>query len=188
MKLSEVIAIGISVIALSLSSVNTYYQFFLVRNTLFISSHDLLARDDGYRHAELSISNAGNRSIAVTNIHFCMMSENAVAFETAGTWTHVDTYVDGLQSDIVLAEPLIIISPGEMRIFRLKSKFEFAANSVMLGRSFNTGICLTVYTSEGKETLVGLMPFWMEVDDQGKPGYPQQGPYFQSERQKKIDL
>ena len=187
MKPTEKLATVISVIALLLSSINTYYQFFHVRHALMLSSYDLMARRDGY-YAELAISNTGNRPVAAMNINLCMMREDAVAFETAGSWSYVDTYVDDVQSDIVLAEPITVIPPGEIRVVRLKSKFEFSEKSAMLDRSFNIGICLTVYTSEARKRMVGLMPFWLKVDDQGKPSYPERGAHFQAEHRKKIDL
>ena len=184
---TEKLATVISVIALLLSSINMYYEFFHVRHALMLSSYDLMARRDGY-YAELAISNTGNRPVAAMNINFCMMREDALAFETAGSWSYVDTYVDDVQSDSVLAEPTTVIPPGEIRVVRLKSTFELSENSAMLDRSFNIGICLTAYTSEARQKMIGLMPFWLRVDDQGEPSYPQRGTHFRAEHRKKVDL
>ena len=181
---------GIALMALALSSINTYYQFFSVRHSLALSSYNLTVRDGEY-HAELVVSNTGNRPFAATNIHFCVIDESVTTFEDAGVWTYVETYVDDVYSDIVLAETLTVIPAGEIRIFRMKASFVFARNSVMNGRSFNVGVCLTAYTSEAEETFLGIMPFWMTIDDSGTPGYPQRRikyGIFDKEHRKKIDL
>lgn len=181
---------GIALTALILSSINTYHQFFFVRHSVALASYNLTLRDGEY-HAELVISNTGNRPFATTNIHFCAIHERFQTFEEAGGRTYVETYVDDVYSDIVLAETLTVIPAGEIRIFRLKASFVFPHNSVMSGRSFNVGVCLTAYTSDAEETSFGIMPFWMKVDDSGTPEHAQrriEHGIFDRERRKTIDL
>ena len=190
MSVERLLTIGIALTALALSSINTYYQFLSVRHTLALASYDLTLRDDEY-HAELVVANTGNRPFAATNIHFCAIDESVKAFEDAGAWTYVATYVDDVYSDIALAETLTVIPAGEIRIFRLKASFVFTNNSVMSGRSFNVGVCLTAYTSKAEETFLGIMPFWMTIDKNGTPGYPQrriEHGIFDSEHRKMINL
>lgn len=187
MKPTEKFATVISLAALALSSVNTYHQFLSVRHSLVLSSNDLMPREGAY-HAELTVSNIGNRPVAIANIHFCVMGEEAVAFETAGSRGYVETYVDNVRSEIVLGQPPSVFDPGEMRVFRLKSEFDFSESPTRHNKSFNIGICLTANTSEAHRDSVGLMPFWMRFDENGKPGYPQRGRGFEMEGRKKIEI
>lgn len=190
MSIETFLTTGIALTALVLSSINTYYQFFSVRHSLALASYNLTLRDGEY-HAELVISNTGNKPFTATNIHFCGIDERVRTFEAAGTRTYVETYVDDKYSDIVLSEALTVIPPGEIRIFRLKASFTFAQNSAMSGSSFNVGVCLTAYTSKAEKAFVGIMPFWMTVDSSGAPTHAQrriEHGIFDREHRKMIDL
>ena len=190
MSIATFLTTGIAFTALVLSSINIYYQFFSVRHSLALASYNLTLKDGEY-HAELVISNTGNKPFTATNIHFCGIDERVRTFEDAGTWTYMETYVDDVYSDIVLSKTLTVIPPGEIRIFRLKASFTFAQNSNMSGRSFNVGMCLTAYTSEAEKAFVGIMPFWMTVDSTGTPAHAQrriEHGIFDREHRKMIDL
>ncbi len=188
MKLGEKVAIVVSAVALMLSFASLYFQFFHMRHTLALSSHDVSKRHDGFYHAELVLANAGNRSIAVNDIHFCAINEDAPSFEAAAIWSHVETYVDDVLSDIVLAHVLTTIPPGELRVVRLRSKLDFSDYEYRHGQTINIGICLRAYTSAAEQTFIGLMPFTTLLDDQGLPIYPGRGDHFEKEHRKRLAL
>ncbi|MDE0360600.1 MAG: hypothetical protein OXI74_05475 [Rhodospirillaceae bacterium] len=190
MSIEEFLTTGIALTALALSSINTYYQFFSVRHSLALASYNLTLRDGEY-HAELIVSNTGNKPFTATNIHFCAIDERFRTFEDAGNRTYVDTYVDNVYSKLMPSETQTVIPAGEVRIFRLKASFAFAQNSAMSGRSFNVGVCLTAYTSEAEKASLGIMPFWMTVDSSGTPTHAQrrvEHGIFDKEHRKRIDL
>ena len=193
MKLSEKISVSLSGIAIAISVVfsiiTVYYQFFFVSHQLAVSSYDIVNQQGGVSVAELTVSNTGNQPITISNIHFCLIDKDAKSFGGAGNWTYVDTKVDNIYSDIVLSKALIALKPGEIKVLRLSSTFDFSdSNPLYKNNSFILGIRFTTYTSNAEQKSIGIMPFWVEFTDKGLPHYPQRGNFFEQEHVKKFEL
>lgn len=193
MKLSEKISISLSgvaiVISVVFSVITVYFQFFFVSHQLAVSSYDIINQQGGVSVAEFTVSNTGNQSITISNIHFCLIDKDANSFDSAGNWTYVNTKVDNIYSDMVLAKSLVALAPGEIKVLRLSSEFDFSGiNPLYKNNSFIVGIRFTAYTSNAEQKSVGIMPFWVEFTDKGLPHYPQRGKFFEQEHVKKIDL
>ncbi len=193
MKRSEILSVTLSGIAIlisvALSIITIYYQFFYISHQLAVSSYDIVNQQDGFSIAELTVSNTGNQPVTISNIHFCLISKDAKSFESAGSWTYVDTQVDNIYSDIVLSKALIALRPGEIKVLRLKSVFDFSdSNPLFKSNSFYVGIRITTFSSNAEQRTIGIMPFWVEFNDKGLPLYPQRGSLFEHEHVKKFDL
>ena len=87
---NEWITFSISLIALVMSAAALYFEFFHVEHRVSVSSYDIMNRE-GKSFVDLAISNDGDRTIAITNLHFFLTPEDAGSFEAAHNRVHVDT-------------------------------------------------------------------------------------------------
>lgn len=187
------IPIVVSLLALLVSGVSSYLQFFHSSHVITVSSYDIIYRES-YYNAEFIVSNVGNKPVGLTDIHFCLVENDVRNFDSAESWTYVPTYVDDVYSDIVLSKSLTTIKPGEIRVFRLKSTFDFShdtSNPRYQNNSFNIGICFNTYTSDARKKPLGIMPFRTKLKEDGKPYYPTRNSnrnIFQSEHRKVLRL
>ena len=187
MKRSEWFTISMSFLALLMSATAFYLEFFHVEHQVSISSYNIINRDK-MSFADVAISNDGDKSIAITNLHFFLAGENASSFEAAQNRTYVKTYVNGVYSDIVLSDVPLTLAGGDTILVRLSSSFDFSnSNEYFKESSFNIGIQLEVYTSTAKMRNVGIVPFWTKFSG-GRPYYPSRGEQFESEKQRSWNL
>ncbi len=176
-------------ISVLFSVITIYYNFFYISHQLYVSSYDIVNQQGGVSVAELTVSNTGNRPLTISNIHFCLISKDAKSFESAGSWTYVDTKVDNIYSDIVLSKALVALKPGEIKVLRLSSTFDFSdSNPLYKNNSFFVGIRFTTFASNAEQKSIGIMPFWVEFTDKGLPHYPQRGKFFEREHVRKFEL
>lgn len=202
MKLIQISAIAISIIAIFISSITAYYEFFFVDSSLAVSAIDIRKREDGY-YTEFIVSNTGNKPITIANIHFALIDNKVESFEASEEWEYVETYVDEVYSDIVLSNTLVPVRPDEVKILRLKTYFGNSSLNDLNNHygsypksndlepkinSFNVGIVFTIYTTEAKPSYFGIMPFQVEFDGKGLPVRFFRGEHYQTEYWKKLNL
>lgn len=202
MKLNQISTVAISIIAILISSITAYYQFFFINSSLAVSAMDIRKREDGY-YTELIVSNTGNRPVTIANIHFALIDNKVESFETSEEWEYVETYVDEVYSDIVLSNTLVLVRPEEVKVLRLKTSFgnsNFSDLNYKYGlfpkinnldsknNAFNVGIIFTIYTTEAKQSYFGLMPFEVEFDSNGFPVRFYRGEHYETEYWKKFNL
>lgn len=187
MKRSEWITVSMSLLALLMSATALYLEFFHVERQVSVSSYNIINRGKK-SFADVAISNDGDKSIAITNLHFFLTAEKASSFEAAQNRTYVKTYVNGVYSDIVLSDVPLTLAAGDTILVRLSSSFDFSnSNEYFKESSFNIGIELEVYTSTAKREKVGIVPFWTKFSG-GRPRYPSRGKQFESEKQRSWSL
>ncbi len=180
------IAIVVSIAALVVSIYNIYWVHMRVDHSLSVSSYNINKRNSKY-HADLVISNTGNRALAVADLHFGLFNANFTKFEVS--YVYVETDINGIDSPLTLSNTQLTLKPGDIIVVRLSSAFDFSErNSPIRNSYYNIGIAFTVFTSEAEETTRGIMPFGTNFDSNGLPEYPTRGKQFNSEHRKSWKL
>ena len=190
-QLFGTIAIIISLLSFSLSTFLGYHQFFHIDRSLLVSSPDL-SKVRGRFQADLIISNVGNKVASLANVRFWLNTARPESFEdaAAGGLSRVKTEVYDGHSTLVLPNELLIILPGDVKVLRLHSRFDFSKyqNTSFKAVKSNVGIAFTVYTSDARKELRGLMPFQVSFNKDGIANYPIKGPYFRKEHKKILNF
>ena len=183
-------------LALFMSLVTFYFQFFSTGHTVVVSSHDLgLSDDNGYHYADIAFANNGDKTITITNVAFCMVSFDVKSYVEAGHWSYVDTeiYHDGnWRFTQLLTEetpsPVIGVPAGEAYVTQIRSTFDYSDSNFMKDKWFNAGVCFQIYTFDGYRFENGIIPFSIQFNDEGRLLHRQRGQHFKEQFRLEIDL